>query len=332
MSWDLELLGLNKLKSGALYMFIAPFLLIVAVILIVVTGFVSAFFSQNNNLPTSPSSGLPVITPSQAGGLLAGLTVGAILAFISLILSLVGIFSIRSGFGNLSYKVRDVEIGKTGTTLIIVNIILSFILPIVILLFAFLAPSSFNPIDFSLFYDGIQIILLILGVIGNILIGIGYYRVGNIYGSDATRIGGILIATIILSIVGFILAYIGLGGIINKIRSGGQPVSQGTYYPQPPYVQPAIYQEGGQGILTSQGVLNFQVYSTVPATLILAFIEGVNISTSTIWPQSIPPNQITNVTAKFTPIQVTPNAQYRVRVTALVNGVTTDFVVIAVGT
>jgi hypothetical protein len=173
-------------------------------------------------------------------------------------------------------------------------------------------------------------VIFVLGIIANVLVGIAFYKVGSVYRSSTVEVGGVLIATSILAFIGFILTYIGLGEVIRRVK-GGISVTQSWSNP-PTNIPIAIYQTQPYGTISPNGILTFQVYSTAPATLLSATIEGLNFSTSTFNPQFVPANQNTNVMAYFNTLPITQGAMYRIVVTASVNGTIMRFVVNALGT
>ncbi|MCG2911364.1 MAG: DUF973 family protein, partial [Sulfolobales archaeon] len=158
---------------------------------------------------------LPIIlssstSPYSLSSALIGSLVGVIiLEIIALIFTILSVLKLRSGFRGLEAVGKDVG-GVTGTTLLIIGVILA-IIPLV---------------------DIIGAILIIIGVI---LIGLAIRRVGQIYNISDIRNGGILIAigSVIpfVAFIGFILTYVGLGKLLNTMGPGGQPPSgpsQGT--------------------------------------------------------------------------------------------------------
>ena len=166
---------------------------------------------------------------------------------------------LRSGFRGLETVGKDAG-GVTATTLWIIGLVLSIIIPF------------------------IAIIGAILLIIGFILIGLAIRRVGQIYNVGDIRNGGILIAIgSIVPFAGFILTYLGLGKLLNMMGMGGQPMG-GTYMgtPTTPYPMQGtmptqrlpIYQTGQGYIYNNNGTAVVQLYSTQPAQLLSARIGG----------------------------------------------------------
>lgn len=307
MSYNVELNGLEKLKNGSLYSVFAAFLFFVVLVLFIAAATVMGTFG------TSSFSSYP----NSAALSIAG--IGIIILIIAVIFSILSIINLRSGFSLLSSVSQNVGVGKTGTTLWILTIISAILLSI--------------PLAIALGPGGVilvEIIVGILSIVANILIGIGFYNVGNLYKSTSTKVGGILIAIPLIPFIGFILTYIGMGEIIRKVRSGVS-LMQGLS-PQPVNAPIVIYQSQPSGTISPNGVLTFQVYSNVLAQLLSATIEGLNVSTSSFNPQIIQPNQPVNVVAYFNPLPITQGVMYRVIVTASAGGTIIRFTVNAVGT
>ncbi|MCG2894470.1 MAG: DUF973 family protein [Sulfolobales archaeon] len=190
-----EVKALQDLRSGSLYAIIATILSSITIIF--------TFASLPIILSSSTS---PYSLSSASIGSLVGVI---ILEIIALIFTILSVLKLRSGFRGLEAVGKDVG-GVTGTTLLIIGVILA-IIPLV---------------------DIIGAILIIIGVI---LIGLAVRRVGQIYNISDIRNGGILIAigSVIpfVAFIGFILTYVGLGNLLNTMGPGGQPPSgpsQGT--------------------------------------------------------------------------------------------------------
>jgi hypothetical protein len=227
------------------------------------------------------------------------------------------VLKLRSGFRGLETVGKDVG-GVTGTTLWIIGLVMSII--------PFL---SIIPL--------INIIGAILLILGYILIGSAIRRVGQIYNVGNIRNGGILI--VIGSIIpfagyiGFILTYLGLGKLLNMMGMGGQPMG-GTYMGTPttpypmqgtmPTQQLPIYQTGQGYIYNNNGTAVVQLYSTQPAQLISARIEGTTYTTSKFNPNYLQPNTTTQVTINFGPLMLTVGQTYRIIITTLVGSQTLE--------
>ncbi|QXJ31985.1 DUF973 family protein [Saccharolobus shibatae] len=278
-----ELEGIGKLRGGSLFMILSVLLAAIGILVIISAGVLGGMFSvASGNVGGAIAAGI---------GLLAGI---AIVILIGAIIGLVGILRIRSGFSILKSLGRDVGIGETGTTLYLVGLI-------IIIIGALL----------TFVLIGVPILILgeIIALIGGILIGIGFYRVGEIYNEGLVKIGGILIIIPIdiLNFIGFILAYVGLG----RVRPLPTPTQQPSV--------PQVYQVG-QGTIRNNGYAYVTLYSSTPATIISAKIEGANIMSSAINPTVL---QIGNneVTIFFGNVQsLAPNTTYIITLTINIGG------------
>ena len=325
------------MKNGSLYYIFSAFLAVIFVVLFIVAIFIGETFGTTtvtlSNVTLSNSTS--VLTNSSNLAALSLFSIAGILFIVALIIEILGIINLRSGFSLLSGMIQDIRVGKTGTTLWIITALLSFLLPVLLvaigigILFSTGSTLSGIAVATILVYviDGV---IFVLGIIANILVGIAFYKVGSVYRSSTVTVGGVLIATSILAFIGFILTYAVLGDVIRRVK-GGISVTQSWSNP-PTNVPITIYQTQPYGTISPNGILTFQVYSTAPATLISATIEGLNFSTSTFNPQFVPANQNTNVMAYFNPLPITQGAMYRIVITASVNGTIMRFVVNALGT
>jgi len=143
---------------------------------------------------------VPIVIGSEFLLLVAPL-LSVIVSFIGVILVIIGALNIRGGFKILDELARDVGIGSIGVSLYLVSLI-----PIVI--------GAIYAVSVDIF-EGQDIMLIgeILVVIANILVGLGFYKVGEEYKEKLTKIGGILVAIPIVSFIGYILVYVGLGKV-----------------------------------------------------------------------------------------------------------------------
>lgn len=117
-----------------------------------------------------------------------------------------GIVKIRRGFSNYP---KEVRIGRLGASLILVCILLYMIsFGYLVLSLNYIVP----PVDFSLFAYSFLLITL-LYTIGQLLLGIGIYRLGRLYRSGLLKVGGALIAmpvTHFIPFIGYILSRLGM--------------------------------------------------------------------------------------------------------------------------
>lgn len=181
-----EIQGLEKVRKGALYYIITSIVLPIAITILFI-----AIFS-GTLLALSPTS--------IAAGAISSIVIVIIAAILALIFEILAYLNFREGFSILASLGKDVGIGKTGLTLILVGIIL-LIIPI------------------------IDIIGAILFVVGNILFGIGIYQLGSVYNNELTKIGGIITAIPFISFIGIIMTYIGINRLLKSISGTPPPPS-----------------------------------------------------------------------------------------------------------
>ena len=224
-------------------------------------------------------------------------TIAAMVVFGSTV-GQVAMLMMMRGFGDLKSLYPKMEIGVTGSIILYEGLIL------------FVVFFTIINIYFLVF------IAYIVSFIGSVLLGVGFYRIGKTYGSSLVKVGGILL--MFFPVIGVILNVIGLNGIIRRV---GTDTQVGTYRNR---MSVTIYQEGN-ATLSSDGTLSFSLFSSHPLQLVSAFIEGTNYVTTNLTPNTVQPNQTTNVKAVFSNIQVNPGNQYKVIITAIVNGAQVQF-------
>ncbi|QXJ35462.1 DUF973 family protein [Saccharolobus shibatae] len=247
-----EIAGIEKLRTGILIEIIIPILLLI--VSIVYAGLIFTFTVSipiSSTTHPSPPVNRTIFPP------ITFIIIFIILILITAIIGLIGLLRIRAGFDVLSGMGKDVSIGKTGTTLSLVGLIVTIIgaISLIVIVGLFIIVAG-----------------VILDLVGGILIGTGIYKIGEIYNESTTKIGGILsaIPLYILPFIGYIISYVGLGNIKQRLT-------------QPAYTQPIVYQLG-QGTLDRNGYAKFQLYSSTNATIVSAIIEGTNIQTSVAIP------------------------------------------------
>lgn len=145
---------------------------------------------------------------------------------ISAILTIIGFFMLFRGFSVLKTLDAQFSLGRTGTILEMVGMVLvvlgtigllTVVLPLVNLgsssSAATLAQSDLGALLALAFLVLAAAIVLLVGII---MVIIGIYRVGGRFDSTVVKVGAIL--TVFLGIVGTILLFIGFTEIINKLR------------------------------------------------------------------------------------------------------------------
>jgi len=299
--------GINKLRKGALILiFTAIFIFIgLIVFLILVISFLPTFLTTTS-FPTTLVTFV---------SLLFGIFVAfVILTTIGVTAGIIGLLNIRNGFGILRNLGRDVRTGYIGTTLYLLSL-------------AMIVLGALLGIAFPI---GSAVIVLgnIIEIIGNVLIGVGFYKVGGIYNEGTTKIGGILVAipiiwgmilvaipVLIVSFIGYILVYIGLG----KIKPRAMVV-----LPAQPNYPPQIYQVG-QGIIRGNGYAQVSLYSSSQATILSARIEGtaltsVNVNPVVVNPVVLQPGY-NEVTIQFNSVSsLTPGLNYLITLVVNIGG------------
>ncbi|AAY81376.1 DUF973 family protein [Sulfolobus acidocaldarius] len=290
MSQKGEAEGIARIRSAALFYIVAILITLVAVFAVFIPLIVSiSSISSNLSNPNASSAS------AAAGGILSAvigvIVVAVIVSIVILVFIILSFLRFRDGFSILQAIGRDVGIGKTGTTLILVGAIL-LIIP---------------------FLDIIGIILIF---VGQILLGIGIYRIGEIYNNSLTKIGGILVAIPLIDItafIGMIMTYVGVGQIQREF--GMRP-------PLPPSSQ-IPSQQTGSGVLRGNGTADLNIYLQTQEQVVSAQILGTNYLTGLIVPNMLQPG-FNNLTVNFNvPLNLMPNSIYVIRLN-LASGRTLD--------
>ena len=161
-------------------------------------------------------------------------------------------------------------------------------------------------------FIGIGLIFIVLGVIlelvAGILIGLAIYNIGQFYKSDLMWIGGILIMIPVVNFIGWILLYISIDDVVNKIRGGFMPMQPGypqpyQYSPQPTPQQFVTVYQTGSGQLSEDGKAIFSLYSTGQVQIVSASIDNTTIA---VGPDKITPQTLSqgnnSVMVQFPPL------------------------------
>ena len=267
------------MKNGSLYYIFSAFLAVIFIVLLIVAIFIGETFGTTT---VTLSNSTSVLTNSSNLAALSLFSIAGILFIVALVIEILGIINLRSGFSLLSGMIQDIRVGKTGTTLWIITALLSFLLPVLLVALgigiSFSTSSTLSGIVGATFLvyviDGV---IFVLGIIANILVGIAFYKVGSVYRSSTVEVGGVLIATSILTFIGFILTYAVLGDVIRRVK-GGISVTQSWSNP-PTNVPITIYQTQPYGTISPNGILTFQAYSTAvcPYTFISFILSSFMI-------------------------------------------------------
>ena len=221
---NVEISALRTLRSGFLYLLVAVIMSIVAVLaglisIIAALGFMSA----------APHG------PSAFAGVIGAVATLLILLLVAVGIALYAIFGkIRPGMRQLSEIDDGFRISYTGTTLILVGLII-MVLGLIVVVAVFAAAGSSpetmrGAVIGGLTLFGVLVIGAIIALIGNILtFVVGAFKLHSRYQNSLYMAAGILfvidIALLlvgfsgILTLVGYILMYIALGDTINKLST-----------------------------------------------------------------------------------------------------------------
>ncbi len=271
--------GLKELREGSLYEIISSIVGVAGAILLIMYIFSYAF-----TLNTRPCA-----TQSSIIGILAIL---GIVILVSAIIGIIGIVKLRSGFNLLSNAGFDVSIGSTGALLVLISlgvIILGAVTITVVV--------------------GIFILEIagILALVGDIMLGLGFYNLGKGVGNSTIQSAGILIIVGgiislliniggILNFIAFILIYTAIGGILSKGIPYVQQYSQLL------------------GVIKGNGYAYLTVYSQIEGNIISARIEGTSITSTTITPNKLSVGS-NSITVYFGNLQLIPSSTYIITLT-----------------
>jgi len=307
-----ELEGISKLRNGSLIIAISAFVVLISLITMI-----ASLAASLNTLSTSITSVL-----SMLGTLVAIL----ILIIIATIINIVGLIYVKDGFEILKSSGRDVGIGSTGAMLALVSLVIGIIGLLVFIWGAFITLAAG-----------------VLATVGDILVGAGFYKVGEIYNEGTTKIAGILeviggigniiilpsldIVFMIIFLIAFILLYIGLGKIyliktsmpptqpiypmnnMNPVTTLAPPVQPSYSQTPPTQPSPQIYQVG-QGIIRGNGYAQVSLYSSSQVIVLSARIDGTTLSSVNVNPVVLQPGK-NDLTIWFNNTNsLIPNANY----------------------
>ncbi|MCC6067434.1 MAG: DUF973 family protein [Pyrobaculum sp.] len=228
---NVEISALRTLRSGFLYLLVAVIVGIVAVLaglisIIAASGFVAA----------APHG------PSALAGVIGAVATLLILLLVTVGIALYAIFGkIRPGMRQLSEIDDGFRISYTGTTLILVGLVI-MVLGLIVVVAVFAAAGSSpetmrGAVIGGLTLFGVLVIGAIIALIGNILtFVVGAFKLQSRYQNSLYMAAGILfvigIALLlvgfsgILTLVGYVLMYIALGDTINKLSTAATTPAQ----------------------------------------------------------------------------------------------------------
>jgi hypothetical protein len=183
-----------------------------------------------------------------------------ILELAAYVILILGFSKLRVGFYTISKEVNS-NIGVTGINLFIFGVI-------------------------ALLFSDILSILLYLGafliVLGNIMIGLTIYRIGQNFENNMEKIAGILIMITATSFIGYIISYIASDELIKKVSQAPE---------EKPLQMVTSEKDVGYGILKSNGDANFTVYSKGVSEIVSAQIIGYNFQVLQINPKTVSPGE-----------------------------------------
>lgn len=195
------------------------------------------------------------------------LVIGVILFVVALIVGILALIRFYTGFSGLSSYVNNMELGKIGAILLIIPI---------------------------------------LDILGTIFVGIAIYSIGDKFNNGSTKIGGILgaIPIGIISFIGYLIAYMGIGEILRNYTpaSGIQPIMQGQ-------------QLQTTGSLKGN-IANVTINSPFKARILDATLEEFQLHALNVSPMEL--SSGTNlITITFPPLPsgLTPGGYYRIKLT-----------------
>jgi hypothetical protein len=228
---NVEISALRTLRSGFLFLLVAVIVGIVAVLaglisIIAAFGFVAA----------APHG------PSAFAGVIGAVATLLILLLVAVGIALYAIFGkIRPGMRQLSEIDDGFRISYTGTTLILVGLVI-MVLGLIVVVAVFAAAGSSpetmrGAVIGGLTLFGVLVIGAIIALIGNILtFVVGAFKLQSRYQNSLYMAAGILFvidvalllvgSSGILTLVGYVLMYIALGDTINKLSTAAPTPAQ----------------------------------------------------------------------------------------------------------
>jgi hypothetical protein len=228
---NVEISALRTLRSGFLFLLVAVIVGIVAVL----AGLIS-IIAAFGFMAAAPHG------PSAFAGVIGAVAILLILLLVAVGIALYAIFGkIRPGMRQLSEIDDGFRISYTGTTLILVGLVI-MVLGLIVVVAVFAAAGSSpetmrGAVIGGLTLFGVLIIGAIIALIGNILtFVVGAFKLQSRYQNSLYMAAGILfvidIALLlvgssgILTLVGYVLMYIALGDTINKLSTAAPTPAQ----------------------------------------------------------------------------------------------------------
>jgi hypothetical protein len=228
---NVEILALRKLRSGFLYLLVA-----------VIAGTVAALAGLLSIIAAFGFMAAAPRGPSAFAGVIGAVVTLFILLLVAVGIALYAIFGkIRPGMRQLSEIDNGFRICHTGTTLMLVGLVI-MVLGIIVVVAVFAAASSSpgtirGALIGGLTIFGVLLIGIIIGLIGHIMtFVVGAFKLHSRYQNSLYMVAGILFVVDIilmflglggiLSAVGYILMYMALGDTINKLSTATASLAQ----------------------------------------------------------------------------------------------------------
>jgi hypothetical protein len=210
-----ELRGVRMARWASLASLIGLIVLIVLPLVIIIT--------LGAHLPFLGSVfGTAALTLVAVEEIIGALAAGAALTLISMILYVVAFWSmtkVQKGFGG---PMGLTIVGILGMLLITVGVVL-ILVTILQAVGCVASGAAASCVSLSQLEGGVLAVFggALLALIGWIGLLIGVYRIGSRYRSTLTRVGAILYILPFVSILGPILVFIGIHGILKSLEPGG---------------------------------------------------------------------------------------------------------------
>lgn len=228
---NVEISALRTLRDGFLYLLVAVIVGIVAAL----AGLIS-IIAAFGFMPAAPHG------PSAFAGVIGAVATLLILLLVAVGIELYAIFGkIRPGMRQLSEIDDGFRISYTGTTLILVGLVI-MVLGLIVVVAVFAAAGSWpeamrGAVIGGLTLFGVLVIGAIIALIGNILtFVVGAFLLYSKYQNSLYMAAGILFVidiakslvgfSGILTLVGYVLMYIALGDTINKLSTAAPTPAQ----------------------------------------------------------------------------------------------------------
>jgi len=172
-------------------------------LILFIIGIIGLILSYVNSIMTNPLVVFPRV-------------ILLIIGIILLIIEIIALVKAKDSFSRIN-NVISVNLGIAGTNLSLIGFILA--------LFSITSFLS-SILLLGLFLLGFYLFLMGLGtlVVGYILLGIGVYKIGKAFTNSLTKVGGILISVLVLSVIGFILSYFGLKEVKPEMVIKGEGI------------------------------------------------------------------------------------------------------------